>query len=65
MKKGIYYIENTVDEKRSRITSYHATEDDAREALKKSSDWFRPEGTGMIYFQEFGIGGKRKLIAEV
>jgi len=58
MKKGIYFIENTIDEYRSKISGYFLTEDEAKDALKDCADWFRPNGTGTIYFQEFGINGK-------
>ena len=58
MKKGIYYIENTIDEYHTRISGYFETEEEAREALKKCSDWYRPNGTGRIYFKEFGSTSK-------
>jgi hypothetical protein len=53
--KGIYYIENSVDERTSRISGYFQTEEEAREALKECSDWFMPKGTGTIWFKEFGL----------
>ena len=62
--KGIYYIENYVSERGSCISGYFATEDDAREGLKFCADWFRPNGTGRIYFKEFGLHGKTTLIYE-
>lgn len=62
--KGIYYILNSIDERRTRISGYFLTEDEAREGLKKCSNWFRPNGTGEIWFQEFGINGKKTLIFE-
>ena len=57
--KGIYFIVNTIDEIHTRISGYFMTEDEAREGIKNCADWFRPNGTGTIYFQEFGINGKR------
>lgn len=62
--KGIYYIENYVSERGSRISGYFATEDEARAGLKFCADWFRPNGTGRIYFREFGLHGKTTLIYE-
>ena len=62
MKKGVYYIENTVDEWHTSISGYFETEEEAREALKQCADWYRPKGTGTIYFKEFGLGGKRKVV---
>jgi len=62
--KGIYYIENYVSEYGSRISGYFETEDAAREGLKFCSDWFRSNGTGRIYFREFGLHGKTTLIYE-
>ena len=59
MAKGIYYIENTVDERMLRTSGFFETEEEAREALKECSNWFCPKGTGTIYFQEFGLGKQR------
>ena len=59
---GIYYIENTVDERRSRISGYFQTEEEAREALKECSDWFMSNGTGIIWFKEFGLNKQAKKI---
>ena len=59
---GIYYIENTVDEMRTQISGYFQTEEEAREALKKCSNWFMKKGTGIIYFKEFGLNKKVKKI---
>ncbi len=53
--KGIYYIENSVDEQRTKISGYFKTEEEAREAIKECSDWFMNKGTGTIWFQEFGL----------
>ena len=38
------------------------TEDEAKDALKDCADWFRPNGTGEIWFKEFGLDGKLTLI---
>lgn len=62
---GIYFIKNTIDEYHSSISGYFPTEDEARDALKDCADWFRPHGTGTIYFQEFGINGKCEEILKV
>lgn len=59
---GIYYIVNTTDEWNASISGYFATEEEAKEALKKCADWYRPMGTGTIYFREFGLGGKIKEV---
>lgn len=60
--KGIYYIENSINEFASSIQGYFTSLDDAMEALKSCSDWYRPKGTGKIYFTEFGLKGKTTLV---
>lgn len=45
----IYYIQNTVDERYSKIRGYFSTLEKAKEELKECSDWFSPKGTGKIY----------------
>lgn len=52
---GIFFIMNTVDEWHSAIKGYFKTFDEAKEALKDCCDWFRDYGTGIIYFQKFGL----------
>lgn len=59
---GIYYIENTIDEYRSVISGYFKTLNEAEESIKTCSDWYRSNGTGTIYFVEFGLNTKPKLI---
>lgn len=59
---GVYYIENTVSEYKSSISCYFKTLDEAKEALKKCSDWYRPNGTGRIYWIEFGLNKSPKLV---
>lgn len=54
-KEGVYYIENTIDEYRTKITCFCKTLDDARNCIKECSDWFRPKGTGTILFKPFGV----------
>ena len=61
---GIYYIENTIDERSSRISGYFESLDEAKEALKECSDWFCPKGTGRIYFKKFGLNQNRQLVYE-
>lgn len=63
--KGFYFIENTVDEWRSRETAYFSTLREAKEAMKYCSDWYLGEGTGRIYYQEFGIDLKITTITTV
>ena len=60
--KGIYYIENSVDERRTKVSGYFQTEEEAREAIKECSDWFMSNGTGTIWYQEFGLGKHAKKI---
>ena len=60
--KGIYYIENSVDEQRTKISGYFQTEEEAREAIKECSDWFMHKGTGTIWYQEFGLNKTIKKI---
>lgn len=57
-KKGVWYIENAIDEYRSKPSSYYPTLMECVEGLQESSDWFCPKGTGMIHFREFGREGK-------
>lgn len=59
---GVYYIKNTVSETRQDITGYFQTLDEAKNALKKCSDWYRPRGTGRIYWIEFGLNKRAKLM---
>ncbi len=59
---GIYYIENSVDERRTKISGYFKTEEEAREAIKECSDWFMNKGTGIILFKEFGLNKPSKKI---
>ena len=56
-KPGVWYIENSIDERRSTPTSYWPTLEDAVGGLMESSDWFGPKGTGTIHHKEFGIDG--------
>ena len=59
---GVYFIENTINEFATTVKGYFSTLDDAKEALKECSNWFRPKGTGRIYFQEFGLNKPTKLV---
>lgn len=63
--KGIYYIENTVSEWHSAIVAYFKSLEEAKEALKECNDWWRPKGTGTIYYREFGLGKHAKEIYKV
>ena len=38
----IFYIENTIDERRSKITAFFPTYDAALEGIKDCADWWRP-----------------------
>lgn len=51
----IFYIENSVDERRSAITGYFKTLNEALEGIKECSDWYREKGTGEIYMKGFGL----------
>jgi len=64
MKKYIYYIENTVNESRSKISGYFDNAQDASEALKNCEDWYRPKGTGKIYRVELGLCNQPELVYE-
>ena len=59
---GVYYIKNTISEFSSECRGYFKTLDEAKEALKKCSDWYRPKGTGRIYWVEFGLNKCPKLM---
>ena len=60
----IYLIENSIDERRCRVSRYFKTYDEAYEALKKCSDWWMPNGSGQIYEVSFGLNGERKIVYE-
>ncbi len=57
-KSGIWYIENTIDEMRSKPTSYYPTLKEAVEGLQESQDWFVEKGSGLIHFREYGLNAK-------
>lgn len=59
---GVYYIKNTISEFSSDYKGYFKTLDEAKEALKKCSDWYKPNGTGRIYWVEFGLNKRQKLM---
>ena len=61
---GVFYIQNTVNEYHSRISGYFETFEDALNNLKYCSDWYRPNGTGRIFKQEFGLSGDCFLLYE-
>lgn len=63
--KGIYYIENTVNEWNTAIVGYFETLEEAKEALKECNDWWRPKGTGTIYYREFGLCKRAKEVYKV
>ena len=49
--KGFYYIEVSVSEFSRSISGYFETLEEAKEAIKYAANWYRPNGTGNIYFQ--------------
>lgn len=49
--KGFYYIQNSISEFTSVPSVYTGTLEEAKEAIKYCGDWYRPRGTGEIYFQ--------------
>lgn len=61
---GVFYIENTINEFSTSITGYFGTFDDAVTALENCSDWFKPSGTGTIWFEPFGLKQKRIKVLE-
>ena len=62
---GFYYIVNTCSEFNSTIRGYFATKEDAIKALAECEDWYRPKGTGRIYFREFGLHSVPELVHQV
>ena len=60
----IYLIENSIDERRCRVSGYFKTYDEAYEALKKCSAWWMPNGSGQIYEVSLGLNGERKIVYE-
>ena len=63
--KGFYYIENTCDEWHTFVSGYFETLEAAKEALKECNDWWRPNGTGRIYYQEFGLNKRPEQVYQV
>lgn len=63
-KSGVFYIENSIDEWHRTVSGYFPTEAEAREGLKKCYDWFRPNGTGKIYFKPYGVNQNAELVYE-
>jgi hypothetical protein len=53
---GVFFIENTINETRCKVSAYFGSRIDALAGLSECADWFRPNGTGEIYFQPYGIG---------
>lgn len=63
--QGIYYIENLLyDEHNYHIVGYFTDLESAKECFKTCADWSRPNGTGRIYYVEFGRNKKPELIYE-
>ena len=62
---GVFFIENTINETRSKVSAYFGSRRDALAGLSECADWFRPNGTGEIYFQPYGIGKHRILVMKV
>ena len=58
MKPVLYYIENTIDERNTRISGYFLKSSEAVNALKSCSDWYRYDGSGTIVKKEFGLHGQ-------
>lgn len=59
----IYYIQNTIDERRSKIQGYFDNLERAIEVCKaECSDWFREKGSGEIYEVAFGLNIKPRLV---
>ena len=60
--KGYYFIENTINEYSSGQQGSFETLDEAIKALAECNDWWRPAGTGTIYFQEIGLHKPAKKV---
>lgn len=58
----IYLIENTVDERSTKVSGYFKTYDEAYEVLKECADWWREKGTGKIWEVSFGLHAQRKKV---
>lgn len=59
---GIFYIENSIDERNSGIMGYFKTFREARAELKNCNDWYCDKDTGKIYFIKFGKYGDRYMV---
>lgn len=60
----IYYIENSINERHTTVSGYFMSLDEAKEALKQCSDWYRDYGTGRIYKIHTGLNRRPELIFE-
>ena len=60
--KGVYFIVNSINEIATNVSGYFSTLEEAKEALKDCHDWYRSNGTGHIYFVEFGLKKTGKLV---
>ena len=63
-KDGIFYIENTDDEWHHAIQGYFTDLESAKTALSGCADWYRPNGTGRIYFQKCVLDEEPTLVFE-
>lgn len=63
--KGIYYIQNTINEWGTHIMGYFPDLESTKEAMKSCGDWWRPDGTGEIYYIDFGLKADPELVYEV
>lgn len=61
---GIYYIKNSIDAFESGITGYFPSLEIAKESLKHCAEWYRENGTGRIYFVEYGLDKPSILVFE-
>ncbi len=60
----IYYIENSINEKETKISGYFSSLEEAKEALKECNDWYRDHGMGRIYKIHTGLGKRSELVFE-
>lgn len=61
-EKVLFYIENSVDECHSKIKGYFNTLNEAMEAIKECSDWYRENGTGEIWMTGFGLKSHKQQV---
>lgn len=60
----IYYIENSINDRETKMSGYFALLDEAKKALKRCNDWYRDYGIGRIYKIHIVLHRRPELVFE-